>query len=282
MKTQKSCWDCNMGAVTKEQIRSAFSELGIMPGDTVLIHSSLRSFGGLEDGAQTVIDGIESLLGPEGTLVMPTLCQQDFRNSYRTWHMDKPSDVGWLTEYFRHLPHVLRSDQATHSVAARGKLARELTFEHTAYGPHLCPFGEYAFADSSPWNKMFEMDAHIVFAGIDLTYNTMKHLIEGRFAETLLGRISDLPRREQLKEQLMTFERFEQGIWPFYPGAKMGEALDKAGLVTHTFCGEAHLRRVSAKTSSEFALRSLLEKPEEWYSGKVLDWIREAQSASKE
>lgn len=270
-----------MGAVTKEQITSAFQKLGICPGDTVLIHSSLRSFGGLENGAQTVIDGVESLLGPEGTLILPTLCQQDFRNSYRTWHLDKPSDVGWLTEYFRHLPGVLRSDQATHSVAARGKLARELTFEHTAYGPHLCPFGEYAFADSSPWNKLLKADAHIVFAGVDLTYNTMKHLIEGRFAETLLSRIGDLSRRTELQAQLMTFETFERGLWPFYSGPKMGEALDKAGLVTHAECGNARLLRVSAKDSSEFALHALLTAPEEWFSGKMLDWIRNAQASAE-
>jgi len=269
-----------MEKVNAKQIRDAFKELGIGPGDTMLIHSSLRSFGKLENGAQTVIDAAEELLGPEGTLVLPTLCQKDFRNSYRTWHMDKPSDVGWLTEYFRHLPGVLRSDQATHSVAARGRLAHELTFEHTARGPHLCPFGEYAFADSSPWEKLRQMDAHIVFIGVDMTYNTMKHLIEGRYLETLLERIGDPGKRESLKSRLMTFETYEQGLWPFYSGSRMDNALDEAGLMSHADCGKAHLRRVSAKGSSEFALRALLAGPEKWFSGGMLDWIREAENAA--
>jgi len=146
-----------MSCVTVADISGAVKQLGIGPGDIVLVHSSYKSLGGVEGGAAAVIAGFENVIGREGTLVMPTLSQVDFFNSYKTWYMDKPSDTGYLTEFFRKQLYVYRSNQATHSVAARGKYAYELTFEHTAYGPHLCPFGEYAFADSSPWLKMYNM-----------------------------------------------------------------------------------------------------------------------------
>jgi len=57
-------------------------------------------------------------------------------------------------------------------------------------------------------------------------------------------------------------------------------ALDEAGLMSHADRGKAHLRRVSAKGSSEFALRALLAGPEKWFSGGMLDWIREAENAA--
>ena len=156
-------------------IRNALQRLGVKPGDICLFHSSYKSLGPVENGAADVIRGFEEAVGEEGTVVVPTLCSQDFENSYKTWHLDKPSDVGYLTEYFRKLPGSLRSDHATHSVAARGKLALELTKEHAAFGPHYCPFGEYAFADSSPWTKMYHHNAKIVFLGVNMRYNTMKH-----------------------------------------------------------------------------------------------------------
>ena len=71
--------------VTIQDVREAFQTLGIAPGNIVLVHSSLRSLGTLEDGPDTVIKGIESLIGREGTLVMPTLSQVDFYNSYNRW-----------------------------------------------------------------------------------------------------------------------------------------------------------------------------------------------------
>ena len=116
--------------VTKEHIIAALKDLGLQEGDICLFHSSFKSFGGVSGGAETVIGALESVLGKEGTLVAPTLCSTDFSNSYKTWYMDKPSEVGYLPEYFRKQMRVYRSDHATHSVAARGKLAYELTKEH--------------------------------------------------------------------------------------------------------------------------------------------------------
>jgi len=262
--------------VKKEDIGKAFAELGVREGDIVLVHSSLKSLGFLENGPDTVIRGIESLIGKEGTLVMPTLCSVDFMNSYKTWYMDKPSDVGYLTEYFRKLPYVYRSNHATHSVAARGKKAYELTYEHGARGPHLCPFGEYAFADSSPWNKLYQADAHIVFLGVDLMYNTMKHMIEASFTEWLLEKVKDEEKVTYLKSKLRKFETFDDGgIWPFYSAPKMEEALETAGLITHTKCGQAELKRISAKESSDFALEELKNHHENYVSQMTMDWIKE-------
>ena len=37
---------------TKEQLISDLKALGIQPGDTILMHSSYKSLGGIEDGAK--------------------------------------------------------------------------------------------------------------------------------------------------------------------------------------------------------------------------------------
>lgn len=66
-----------------------------------MVHSSLKSLGYVEGGADTVIQAFLDTIEESGTLVMPTLIQKDFANAYKTWYLDKPSDVGYITEVFR-------------------------------------------------------------------------------------------------------------------------------------------------------------------------------------
>lgn len=266
--------------VTKNDVREAFASLGIAPGNIVLVHSSLKSLGELENGPDTVIDGIESLIGRDGTLVMPTLSQVDFFNSYKTWYMDKPSNVGYLTEYFRKLPMVYRSNQETHSVAARGKYAYHLTFEHKARGPHLCPFGEFAFADSSPWVKMYGMGTKTCFIGVSTRFNTMKHVVEGRYTEHVLSLIPDPAKRLALQNEVATFGHFTgKEIWPMYDGIRMDEEYEKAGLIRHAQCGNADIRCIDMKETCDYSYKLLSEHPEDWCNEATMAWLERCRAA---
>ena len=249
--------------LTRKDIAEAFVRVGLEKGDTCVFHSSFKSLGPVEGGAAAVIGAFLDVIGETGTLVAPTLSQKDFFNTYNTWSLDKPSEVGYLTEYLRTMPGSLRSDQATHSVAARGKDAWELTHEHTAYGPRPCPFGEYAFADSSPWYKLYLRNARVVFIGVTMKYNTLKHLVEGMLVQKL-----------GTPDGVQSFENRWSGVWPAYKGEKMQEYLDSLGLVRKTTCGPARILCVDAKTTCDASLKAIYERPEDWYSGETLEWIR--------
>ena len=268
--------------VTKQDVSIALEELGVVRGDVLLVHSSFKSLGSVDGGADAVIGGMEAVLGEEGTLVMPTLCQNDFYNCYKTWHMDKPSEVGFLTEYFRKLPGVLRSDHATHSVAARGKLAHELTFEHTARGIHLCPFGETAFCDSSPWLKMYGLGTKALFIGVDTRKNTMKHTVESRYAEYMLSLVKDDAVREELRSQVATFGHYNgTQVWPLYTGANMHPEYEKLGIIRHARCGEAELMLIDVKEACDAAYEIISADPEKWFNEATLDWIARCRAAVK-
>ena len=145
-------------AVTRFDITKAARQVGIRKGDIVMMHSSFKSLGEVDGGAETVIGGMLDAVGEEGTLVLPTFSQKDFGNSYKTWHMDKPSDTGYLTEYFRKREGSLRSDQATHSVAAFGKMAKEITATHGHTHKRFGNFGDTPFSADSPYEKMYNMN----------------------------------------------------------------------------------------------------------------------------
>ncbi len=257
--------------VTKEDIKTSLRQLGLQAGDICIVHSSLKSFGHVEGGAQTVIDAFEEVLGKEGTLAMPTLCQVDFLNSYKTWYMDKPSDVGYLTEYFRKQMYVYRSDEATHSVAARGKMAYELTKEHCGYGPHpLCLFGEYAMAESSPWAKLYRMNGKIVFIGVSMRKNTMKHTVEVRLVEHYSDMVKDPVKAQELKDQLYQFGK--PGIWPGFDAEEMVPVLREKGQLQETTCGNAKLLCVNAKECCDTYFEEFITRPEKWFKEDFLAW----------
>lgn len=59
-------------SITKEDIKKGLRALGLKRGDIVGVHSSLRSFGYVEGGADAVIDALLEVVGKEGTIAMPT------------------------------------------------------------------------------------------------------------------------------------------------------------------------------------------------------------------
>ncbi|NLA85123.1 MAG: AAC(3) family N-acetyltransferase [Clostridiales bacterium] len=270
--------------VTQADVEAALRELGISDGDIVLVHSSLSSLGYVVNGAQAVINAFEAVIGKEGTLVFPTLCLRDFARSYEIWHLDKPSDVGYLTEYFRKLPGVLRSNQATHSVAARGKYAYELTFEHAEpRGLRYGIFGDTPFSEASPWQKLYDMGAKVVFLGVTMRKNTMKHFMEYRVVNETLEKIKDEETRKRLKGKIWHFNDFRNRgnkIWPFHDAEQLQQALDKAGMIRKAVCGKAELICVNIKEMVDTGMKWFEEDPETWYTPEVLEWLNEAKEAN--
>lgn len=262
--------------VRKQDVIDALKCLGIAAGDIVLVHSSLKSMGHVEGGAETVIEAFLDVLTPEGTLVMPTLVMKDFRNAYKTWNIDKPSDTGYITEVFRKYPGSVRSDQATHSVAANGKLAVELTREHTAYGERYGIFGDTPFSASSPWQKLYDLNAKVVMVGIDLTYNTLKHLMEYILVGERLNSITDPDKFKEEKAKVWHHSNYnaEGQIWPFFDGPKHQEAIDKAGLLKRTTCGNATFYTYRAGDTGKLLYKLGKENPEEWFSPEAAKWLK--------
>ena len=264
--------------VTKDDIINAITALGVGEGDTLLVHSGLGKVGRVIGGAQTAIDAFESVIGKEGTLVMPTFSQVDFENSYKTWYMDKPSDTGYLTEYFRKLPFVYRSNQETHSVAARGKLAYELTYQHKWFGPHICPYGEYAFADSSPWKKMYDMNAKVLGFGVWMGAFTHKHLVETRVMEHYLGMLKSEEDYKEMTKDVMTFETHPKGFWAFYDSrGPMYEELVARGIVREYKLGDATLWLTNAKEASDATYELLISEPERWFDEEKCAWMKKCE-----
>lgn len=266
--------------VTKEMVTKAFQCLGIRKNDILLVHSSMKSMGYVVGGPEAVIAGLQEAV-KEGTLVFPTLRSREFHNAYRDWDIEKtPSDVGLLSETFRKSVGVLRSDQETHSVAARGKDAVFLTEGHRTGKERIGIFGNLAFGHTSPWQRMYDKDAVVVMLGVTMVYNTFKHFVEYCLVEDVLENLSQ-EERVRAEGELSRFnpnpaedpDAKPDGVWFWHDGLKTQEEMTKLGLVRYGKCGEAELVCFRIRDLFSFLYPQLRHNSQNWLAEDACRWL---------
>lgn len=119
--------------VTKEDIAQGLRRLGVEPGMQVMVHSSLSSFGYVRGGAGAVIQALRDVLGPAGTLLMPSFNHGAPFVAGGPGVYDPavtPTTNGKVADTFWRLPEVRRSLNPTHPYAAWGANARRYLENH--------------------------------------------------------------------------------------------------------------------------------------------------------
>ncbi len=171
-----------MNTHTQASLQEQLEQLGIDGTGTLLVHSSMRSIGQVEGGADTVLDALSTYM-KEGLLVLPAHTWSYINaDNPRFYVEESPVCVGILPELFRARPGVVRSWHPTHSVAALGKDAAAFTDSD-----HLF---DTPCARGSSWGKLLDRQATIMLVGVDLKRNTFIHGVEewvdipGRMTDT--------------------------------------------------------------------------------------------------
>lgn len=248
-------------SVSVNDVKRAAQACGVEQGDILLVHSSFKSLGPVDGGAETVISGFLEALGEEGTLVLPTFCQKEFEHAYETWHLDKHSDVGYLTNYFRKREGSVRSDQATHSVAACGKKAQWLTRTHGHTHKRFGNMGDTPFSADSPWEKMYQENAKILLLGVTPMSITFRHYAEYLYIEECLKNLEGHPEYAQMKSELHSYDKFGKlDPWPHVYNVWVYEQMEKLGMTRSARCGNATFLCVEAKPFVDFVLEQLKKK----------------------
>lgn len=167
---------------TKETLLKDLRRLSIDPQGTLLVHSSMKSIGTVEGGADTVLDVLIEYM-QDGLLVLPTHTWKTVNpENPRYYQASSSVCVGILPELFRQRAGVVRSLHPTHSVGALGRDSAAF-----AAGDELCasPCPRH-----STWGKLVDREAAIMLIGVDLTRCTFIHGVEewagipNRLAET--------------------------------------------------------------------------------------------------
>jgi aminoglycoside 3-N-acetyltransferase len=145
------------------------------PGDGLFMQAAMGAFGSFERGPDTVLEGIDRVLGPTGLVAMPAFPMSGPAIEYLASEplfdvRTTPSRMGAISEQFRRAPGTQRSIHPTHSVAVHGPGAEEIAAGHETA---TTPFGE-----GTPFPRLIDRDALQVFFGCGTGVITMYHSFE--------------------------------------------------------------------------------------------------------
>ena len=218
---------------TKKTLTEDLKRAGIVPSDTLLVHSSMKSIGVVDGGADAVLDALMEYFQDHGLLVFPTLTYHLNQSNPVFSVLDTPSQVGLLSDLFRKRPGVLRSLHPTHSVAAWGRDAAGFIAGHEMFSTPC--------ARNSPWGRLADRKAKILFIGTkNICCNTFLHGVEEWFP--VPGMLTE--NRERLLvidadgiEHVVPSRRHVGNHSRYY--GKMQGLFENCGILRHVVFGDA-------------------------------------------
>lgn len=142
------------------------SALGVEAGGVLLVHASFSRVRPVEGGPPGLIEALLAALGKDGTLVMPSMADDDDTPFDRTQSHCRA--VGIVADTFWRMPGVLRSD-SPHAFAAFGPQAARITEAHPVDIPHGL---------ESPPGRVHELDGQVLLLGVGHDANTTLHVAE--------------------------------------------------------------------------------------------------------
>lgn len=257
--------DTPLSPLTVNTLAEQFAACGLTRGQTVLMHSSMKRLGvWVVGGPVAVIQALLRVLGPEGTLMMPTHTTDNTEPSrwgnppvppmwWPIIRAESPAydpaitptrQMGIIPELFRTWPGVLRSDHPIGSFAALGANAPFLIAGHAL--PNM-------FGETSPIARLYDLDGHVLLLGVGHDNNTSLHLAEYR---------ASWPSKTKIKEgaavlvngerRWLTFDDIELDVDDF---ERIGAAFEQRYNITHGRVGKATVRLMRQRPLVDFAQR---------------------------
>lgn len=228
--------------------------MGLLPEDTILIHSSMRSLGKIENGADGLFQALADYFAP-GLVAFPTLSWDLVNGRQPVYSVrDTPATTGVLPELFRNWRGVRRSLHPTHSIAALGEDAENFLAGHEKF--------DSPCHRNSPWGRLYDRDAKILFVGTSIICNTFLHGVEEWLP--VPGMLTDAA------EKLVVFDydgnrievpsrRHDGDHSQFY--RVLEKEFRECGALSEGTLGDAHVFILQAKAVGDFVFELLKKTP---------------------
>jgi aminoglycoside 3-N-acetyltransferase len=242
--------------ITRLELVQQLRDLGVRPGDVLLVHTAFSRVRPIVGGPAGLIEALEDALGPEGTLVMPSMTDDDE-------HPFDPAttDCRWLgvvADTFWRMPGVVRSDNP-HAFAARGPRATEICAPHPLDRPH---------GIDSPAGRVHDLNGKVLLIGVGHDADTTIHL-----AESVAGVRYRRPKRlTVLRDGAPTSFRYLEIDHCCERFDLADDWLDEGGIQRRGRVGHADARLVRARDIVEIVTRRLKENETLFLHPPGVDW----------
>lgn len=265
---EKKVIESSLSPLSTEDIFRDLQQLGIQKNDKIILHVSLKSLGWVIGAEVALLDAILHLIGPQGSLVMPT--QTGNLGDPSEWEnppvpsawvskikatmpafnpLKTPSyHMGRVAELFRTWPGVIRSNHPHASFCAWGANARKIMEKHAL---------DSAFGVQSPLDEMLKYAYKIVLMGVGYDVCTALHYAESK---------QDNPPTE--RKMMVLEQNGERVIKEVIDIAystryfkKIGAAYEAQHPVKKGLVGHANTRVIEMPLLIDFAEKWLRENP---------------------
>jgi len=160
--------------------------LGVAPGQTVMLHASVKAISPVMGGPNTILQALLDALTPKGTLMMyagwadiPDFVDELAADEQAAYLAEHPAfdpetaravrDHSVLAEFLRTWPGTRRSHNPEASMIAKGAAAEWLTADHAL---------DYGYGAVSPLARLVERSGQVVLLGAPLDTITLLHHAE--------------------------------------------------------------------------------------------------------
>ncbi len=246
---------------TASSLGADLRALGVRPGDVLLVHSSAHSLGFVAGGPQAIVAALLDVLGPEGTLAVPTHTPE---NSDPAGWLNPPVPESWwqairaqtpgfdpsrtpsrwmgvIAETVRTWPGAQRSDHPQVSFAAVGPHAASITSGHRLDG---------ALGENSPLGAIYRLNGKVLLLGCGHDSNTSLHLAEWRQKSSPRGVNGASVRRPDGTSQWITWTDVTEDTDDF---ERLGAAFEESVGLSAGVVGNAAARLMSQRAVVDFA-----------------------------
>lgn len=134
-----------------------------------MLHSSYKSLGGVEGGAETVVTALRSLVEPSGGAAffprygVRAWCDQHYWDRYET-----PGEMGIIPEVAARQPGAWRTAHPIHSFCVLGEFRTEFQFDNRS-----------SFSEYGPFGLFHRQDGLVISFGVDFSHTfSMVHYVE--------------------------------------------------------------------------------------------------------
>jgi aminoglycoside 3-N-acetyltransferase len=267
---------------TRHQLATDLRGLGLMRGDVVMVHASLRAIGEVAGGPDEVHLAIKDVLTADGTLIMYASCPS-YVDEVGRGHLTAVQEA----EVLEKLPPF--DAYTARSARDNGALVEMLrTYPGSRVNAHPARFvvwggktdyllseqpWDFAFGHGSVLERFVRLDGKILLLGSDHDNTTFLHYAEhtGEFDGKRIARftVPVVENGEKVWREMAEYDTSGQGVHPNWPHRFFADLVDG-------YLDAASNRggRVGNATSHLFSARGLLE-----YSLPVM--VRVASSHSQ-
>ena len=258
---------------SRQELAAGFTALGVAPGDTLMVHASVRAIGSIAGGPDQIHLAIKDAVTDRGTVMMYAGCPDGYddvgRGVYPGSHelelLDKmppfdartaraARDHGALVEFFRSYPGTLVNDHVAR-FAVWGAHAAHLISEQ--------PW-DFAFGRGSALERFVQLDGRILLIGCDHDNVTFlhhaEHLLDVPDLRIATFEVPVLENGERVWKEMQEVDTSGRGAHPNWPDRFFAQIVNAYLAMTQNRggrVGHAHCFLIDAKGLLDLALSQM-------------------------